>query len=424
MAYRKLAVLLNQHSSSRSEVVLAARKAFEQREQLPLVERYLAEAQYRWVTGSHPSETFGLYRAIRTIDPDHFVATNNLAMALLNTRRWVEAESLALRATTLAANSSPFYIAGLTQLNQERLADAASTANTLLEQFPGNTLGRWLNTYVAQERGDFDRARVLLNDQQPHVFETQLKLWQLALLGHVRDAEAEARFALDQYESAHDTVSYIEMAVYVGWLSLVYREDAEAALQIMDEALERFPLSALHPLDRPYYVIAELYATAGRPSEAERLMAESERLASESPSRRAKYPTADAPRAAIAAAHGEWEAAIRHYRSWYANDYWGCASCGLTQLGRMYESQGQIDSALAVYERAASARGALWVYDQMMSYGPLLKHLGDLYTSLGNRERAIHHYSKFLDLWRNADPVLQPLVNEAREALARVTAEP
>ena len=42
---------------------------------------------------------------------------------------------------------------------------------------------------------------------------------------------------------------------------------------------------------------------------------------------------------------------------------------------------------------------------------------------LGNAERAIPDYSYVVDVWRNADDILQPFVSEAREALQRLTGE-
>ena len=42
---------------------------------------------------------------------------------------------------------------------------------------------------------------------------------------------------------------------------------------------------------------------------------------------------------------------------------------------------------------------------------------------LGNIEQAITDYSFVVDVWRNADERLQPLVNEAREALERLAGE-
>ena len=34
--------------------------------------------------------------------------------------------------------------------------------------------------------------------------------------------------------------------------------------------------------------------------------------------------------------------------------------------------------------------------------------------------RAVAHYERFLELWRGADPQLQPSVEEARRAIARL----
>ncbi|HEX7122860.1 MAG TPA: hypothetical protein VF178_10860 [Gemmatimonadaceae bacterium] len=46
------------------------------------------------------------------------------------------------------------------------------------------------------------------------------------------------------------------------------------------------------------------------------------------------------------------------------------------------------------------------------------KRLGELYEAKGDRERAMSHYAAFIDLWKNADPDLQPLVKQARDRLA------
>jgi tRNA A-37 threonylcarbamoyl transferase component Bud32/tetratricopeptide (TPR) repeat protein len=43
---------------------------------------------------------------------------------------------------------------------------------------------------------------------------------------------------------------------------------------------------------------------------------------------------------------------------------------------------------------------------------------------LGNREKAVESYAYVADVWRHADPLLQPFVEEARGALARLVGEP
>jgi hypothetical protein len=55
---------------------------------------------------------------------------------------------------------------------------------------------------------------------------------------------------------------------------------------------------------------------------------------------------------------------------------------------------------------------------------PTLQRLGELYEARGNRARARHYYSRFIDLWKHADQELQPRVAEARAALKRLSAEP
>jgi hypothetical protein len=43
---------------------------------------------------------------------------------------------------------------------------------------------------------------------------------------------------------------------------------------------------------------------------------------------------------------------------------------------------------------------------------------------LGDREKAARDYQYVANVWRHADPELQPYVTEAREALTRVVGEP
>jgi tetratricopeptide (TPR) repeat protein len=49
---------------------------------------------------------------------------------------------------------------------------------------------------------------------------------------------------------------------------------------------------------------------------------------------------------------------------------------------------------------------------------------GRVAERLGDREKAIRSYQYVANVWRHADPELQPYVAEAREGLARMTSEP
>ena len=52
-------------------------------------------------------------------------------------------------------------------------------------------------------------------------------------------------------------------------------------------------------------------------------------------------------------------------------------------------------------------------------------HLGRarLYERLGEADSALAHYAKFVEMWADADPHLQPLVAQAKGRMAELSAE-
>ena len=55
---------------------------------------------------------------------------------------------------------------------------------------------------------------------------------------------------------------------------------------------------------------------------------------------------------------------------------------------------------------------------------PLIEErLGQLYEAKGNAAKAADHYGKFIELWKNADPELQPRVEDAKRRRARLVQE-
>lgn len=52
-----------------------------------------------------------------------------------------------------------------------------------------------------------------------------------------------------------------------------------------------------------------------------------------------------------------------------------------------------------------------------MFVGPAHLRQAEIYERLGEPEKAHHHYAQFIELWEDADPDLQPQVEEARRAI-------
>ena len=85
---------------------------------------------------------------------------------------------------------------------------------------------------------------------------------------------------------------------------------------------------------------------------------------------------------------------------------------------------GQTDSALTLYDRILTTPGIWRMFEDAYRLAPTYRRLGELYEARGDRAKARDYYGRFVDLWRDADPELQPIVADARAALRRLSAEP
>ncbi len=80
------------------------------------------------------------------------------------------------------------------------------------------------------------------------------------------------------------------------------------------------------------------------------------------------------------------------------------------------------DSAIAAFTKYVNSTSILqrYQFDRLFLAGSY-KRLGEFWEAKGDRAKAAHYYAKFLDLWKNADPALQPQVTDVRKRLARLS---
>jgi hypothetical protein len=100
-----------------------------------------------------------------------------------------------------------------------------------------------------------------------------------------------------------------------------------------------------------------------------------------------------------------------------------CTICLPLNLARAFDAASQPDSAIAQFERYLAtpyyARARTGLDAPAL---PLVhERLGQLYEAKGDAQKAAAHYRAFADLWKSADPELQPRVAAARERVRRLT---
>jgi tetratricopeptide (TPR) repeat protein len=121
----------------------------------------------------------------------------------------------------------------------------------------------------------------------------------------------------------------------------------------------------------------------------------------------------------IAMAERRYDDAVRAYRD---ADKAGCQACSQPDIGRAYDLAGKSDSAIAVLTRYIEQfPDAFRLGSDAWNLAGVHKRLGELYEAKGDKQKAAGHYVKFLELWKNADPELQPKVDEVRKRLARIS---
>jgi tetratricopeptide (TPR) repeat protein len=428
MAYRKLAVALDNSGADATRIVEAATKAYEHRERLPEVERYQTTAYYFWDVDWNPEKIEAAYRSVLAINPDDGTALNNLSLLLSTQRRWAEAEQLAARATEGTDLATSFFVNLLqAQLAQGKRSEARTTLDRFAKGFPESPRPLLARANFASSMGAYDSARnYLLAVARTHPDLSQREevsshfLAVSLVQGKLAEAERNGDELLGLAEKRGLPADYLVMGTSLGLVQVVYRNDPAAGLKAVEAALKRHPLASLAPINRPYSALASFYAKAGQPVRARQLLAEYQSTVPASYRRRDnnRYRAAGD----IGMAEGKAEEALTNYRAW--RDSAGCTNCALYELGRAYELVKLPDSALAAYQQAVSNPGGLGrVYGDAWTLAATYRRLGELFEDRGDREKAIDSYGKFIDLWKQADPELQPQVKEAKERLARLVGE-
>jgi tetratricopeptide (TPR) repeat protein len=428
MAYRKLAMILQNHLERRSRAVEAATKAYENRDRLTERERYLVTAAYHSVVTGDRDQVISAYRTVLDLYPDENYALNNLGVIysdLRDHRRAVEYYERALAAdSTTRLHYSNLAIA----LERQMLFDSAAVVLDRFERrFPGNPEVAIARIYHAVMRKDYvateELGQALIEAQRGTVYwEATAYEWMAtldAMRGRLAAAEQRWGRAFDLTAGRGLRGQYLLRAARRATTERLLLDDPARGLQVVDEALGRFPMEGLSPLDRPYGQLAMAYAAANDPDRARALIEEYETTPDADHSKLTelwKYGALGI----VALVEGRTDEAITQFRQFDQGN--ACWTCAFPWLARAFDRAGQADSARIVYQRFVETPSSSVWWDAG-HLGHSYFRLGELFEEQGDPESASRYFRQFVDLWSDADPVLRSQVEAAEEALERLRAE-
>jgi tetratricopeptide (TPR) repeat protein len=177
----------------------------------------------------------------------------------------------------------------------------------------------------------------------------------------------------------------------------------------------------------PYFIAASNYALANQPARARAMLAQYDADVRDTAWRRYLDPArSTAVGEVLLAEHRPLEAvaAFRHGDNWPDGAVNACSICLPIRLARAFDRAGMADSAIVMFERFLSNTDPprmVIEYDGSYLAGTYHR-LGELYEAKGDRVRASEYYRRFVVLWKQADPELQPRLADVQRRLARIGA--
>ena len=430
MAWRKLGVVYgNQGLSFKAREPLT--RAFQFRDRLPDLERYLAVGSYYTAVGFDQDRAADAYRSALDIDSLDPVATNNLALILSS--QGDEAGALAYyRRALTGRDSSPIALTNMVYafIDAGQMDSAEALQQLALRRAPGNAQVQAVRATIAAQKGDFPTVertgRAFGADPE---IPPNLRMAGLdgataaaAIQGKLQRADEDARARAVLATATDRPGAYYNAFTDIAAFNAVYRGDPARGKRLLDSILTAQPLAQVPPDQRPYLDLAWTYVLLGDAGRARALLAEGARSV-DSAQWRAGENFRRIIMGLLALQENRPADAIREYRS-ALNKQSGCRPCVMAAMGRSFDAAGQRDSAIWWSEQYLASTNRVRMMEDAVSLAPTYRRLGELYEEKGDREKAASYYQKFVDLWRDADADLQPQVVEVKKKLAKVVGEP
>ena len=418
MGWRKLAVVRSNAGRPLALQLEASRNAYRLRDRLPDRERLLTEAYYYSRVVPDEDREIAAYEAVLARWPDDVRALNNLAIVYNGKERPAEAEALARRA--LAAGEGITFHQNLIEslALQKKWDEVEAELDSQIARYPTDATAWIWKALLKFNRGEAAAVSVLLDSAATRTKDAADRM----LVENTRStiANAAGRYAEAERRSRETTAEAVSagftgaaLANPLRWAATRDFLDPDPAglRRRIDELVREHPLGIIDVRSRPDPFVATLYAWTGDATRAQQVLdAWREAVPAEL--------RPDEPywvMAAIALASGNRAEAIRLLDEQRRVDE--CTECWWEVQARMYDRMDSTDAAIRSYERILADDRGFGITEEA---APIRLRLGDLYDRSGNLDKAIENYSRFVELWKNADPDLQRHVSFARQEIDRL----
>ncbi len=387
----------------------AATHAYALRDRLSEAAALVTSARYHDTRGED-AEQEAAWSRLATMDREQ----TNYANFLLSRRRFVDAEAMQRRGVEAEPKKAVGYFNLVeAQMAQQKFVAAESTVTRMKERVPDAVLTLVSEAGIFFGRRDFaataayleSPSGIKLGEERPF-FRCGLNLYrgQLRAFTHCKNflPNVRAIFALAEFRMSGDTAR-----ARLGYAAFLASTPDNRSV---DE----------------YGTVIALLADVGKIREAQQLLDEW-RARTKATALSFRADSAGAA-GAIAAAHGEWDRAATAFLAWNSSPMPSSThlySRGLPEAATALARLGKTDSSRVLLERALDtpSLGGGFVYETAW-YAQALQQLGDIYESRGDRAKAASYFTKYVELFKDADPLMAAQVRVAQDKLARVSGEP
>lgn len=437
MAYRKIGVILRNWNQEHERAKEAFSQAYEMRDRLTDRERYLAEAAYHTYVTEEEQTAIAAYRTLLDNYPTDRIALNNLALAYGEQGRHEDAAELYVRSIGLGGAPAATFTNAIKTLYNLGYSDSARAVLSQFEVEYSNELQNALHRAAfASSQFDYETAesemRAARAANRGNPMAEAMTVGELASYALIQGKVSDAMDLLLELYGLQDgtDTKFLDQPLVVfdasasAAIDIGYFGDRSAATETLRRLLENPAWLALDPEERDYLSLASLFAEAGEPERARSLLRryQSEVQQEEQRSVSARVGVHQVL-GAIALVEDRPGDAVREYRSAKGLRP-ACVLCELPEIAKSYAAAGEPDSAIAVYRKYLDTPVLFRTGPDNFNLWFAFLHLGELYEERRDVEQAIEHYNRFVDLWNDAEPRLQPRVQEARSRIADLVGEP